>query len=266
MGRPVVLPADASDAQPGDLVAAQPGEQPGQRDRTDQLHRIVGVGGVAGQIGGVQVQPRPQQLGPHLVGDHAGIGADQGGDTAGHCQRPVRVEPAADPVPFLAVAEEHSGGGEDALLGARGDRGAGAGDEAFPALHVVADGHPVHRGDPLGTGGPGPLAGLGDLGVLGGKPAPGLGHLGANGRADPRGQCRGGMPPLDPVRPRRIGAFDLGGVVVSGAHRRIAMAQRGDHPLQRIQHRSLVPVGGRMRPQRDERRGVQVVEPGTAVE
>ena len=44
------------------------------------------------------------------------------------------------------------------------------------------------------------------------------------------------------------------------------MAQLGDHPLQRIQHRSLVSVGGRMRPQRGERRGVQVVEPGTAVE
>ena len=90
-----MLPADAADPQPGDLVAAQPGEQPGQRDRADQLHRIVGVGGVAGQIGGVQVQSSPQQLGPHVVGDHAGIGADQGGDAARHCQRPVRVEPAA---------------------------------------------------------------------------------------------------------------------------------------------------------------------------
>ena len=78
-------------------------------------HRIVGVGGVAGQIGGVQVQPGPQQLGPHLVGDHAGVGADQGGDAARHGQRAVRVEPAADPFPFLAVAEERAGGREDAL-------------------------------------------------------------------------------------------------------------------------------------------------------
>ena len=77
IGQAVVLPADAADPQPRDLVAAQPAEQPGQRDRPDQLHRVVGAGGVAGQIGLVQVQPGPQQLGPHLVGDHAGVGADQ---------------------------------------------------------------------------------------------------------------------------------------------------------------------------------------------
>ena len=32
IGCAVVLPADAADAQAGDLVAAQAGEQPGQRD------------------------------------------------------------------------------------------------------------------------------------------------------------------------------------------------------------------------------------------
>ena len=74
------------------------------------------------------------------------------------------------------------------------------------------------------------------------------------------------MPAFDPFGPRRIGAFDVGGVVVSAAHRRIAIPQGGDHALQRIQHRTLVPVGGRMRTQRRERRGIQIVEPGTAVE
>ena len=34
----VVLPADAADPEPGDLVAALAAEQPGQRDGADQLH------------------------------------------------------------------------------------------------------------------------------------------------------------------------------------------------------------------------------------
>jgi hypothetical protein len=61
-------------------------------------------------------------------------------------------------------------------------------------------------------------------------------------------------------------AVNVGSVVVAGAHRRIAIPQRGDHALQRVQHRPLVPVGGRMRTQRGERHGVQIVEPGSAVQ
>ena len=161
-GLAVVLPADAADPQPGDLVAAQAGEQPGQRDRPDQFHRVVGVG-AAGQVGGLQVEPGPQQLGPYLVGDHPRVGADQGVDAARDGQRPVGVEPAREPVPFLAVAEEHPGRHQHVSLGARRDRLPGAGMDMVAALDVVADGHAVHGGDPGGAGLPGPLPGLGDL-------------------------------------------------------------------------------------------------------
>lgn len=36
----VVLPADATDAEPGDLVTALTGKEPGQRDGPDQLDRV----------------------------------------------------------------------------------------------------------------------------------------------------------------------------------------------------------------------------------
>ena len=40
-GDAFLLPADAADAQPGDLVAAQPGEQPGQGEGADERERVV---------------------------------------------------------------------------------------------------------------------------------------------------------------------------------------------------------------------------------
>ena len=69
-----------------------------------------------------------------------------------------------------------------------------------------------------------------------------------------RRQRRGGVPAFDPLGPYRVGAFDVGGVVVTGAHGWIAVTQLGDRPLQRIQHRPLMPVGRRMRSQHVERR------------
>ena len=56
-GQPVVLPADAADPQPGDLVAAQAGEQPGQGERADEFHRVVAACRGARQVGGLDVQP-----------------------------------------------------------------------------------------------------------------------------------------------------------------------------------------------------------------
>jgi hypothetical protein len=35
-----LLPADAADAEAGDLVAALAAEQPGQRDRADEFQRV----------------------------------------------------------------------------------------------------------------------------------------------------------------------------------------------------------------------------------
>jgi hypothetical protein len=78
----VVLPADAARPQPGDLVAALPGEQPGQRDRADQFQRVEVPGLGLREVVFREVQPGPHQLRPDLVGDHPGVRAEQGGDAA----------------------------------------------------------------------------------------------------------------------------------------------------------------------------------------
>jgi hypothetical protein len=79
------LPADRADSQAEDLLNAQAGEQPQQRDSADQLEWIPrracsGLVAVLGQIVLAEVQPCPHQLGPDLVRNHTRIGADQRGD------------------------------------------------------------------------------------------------------------------------------------------------------------------------------------------
>lgn len=104
-GGPVVLPADAAT---GDLIAALAGEQPGEGDRADHVEGVDAAVG-AGQVGGLQVEPGPQQLGPDVVGDHVRVRPGQGAQAARGSQGLGRVEPAGDPLPFLQVAEERAG-------------------------------------------------------------------------------------------------------------------------------------------------------------
>jgi hypothetical protein len=148
----VVLPADAADLQPGDLVAAQAGEQPRQGERPDEFQRVVAACRGAREVRGLYVQPGVQELGPDVVGDDAGVGADQGADAARDGQCPGRVEPALDPFPFLAVPEERAGSHEEVGLGPRRDRLSRAGSQAVASLDVVAERHPVDRGDPGSAG------------------------------------------------------------------------------------------------------------------
>ena len=208
-----------------------------------------------------------QELGPHVVGDDPGVGADQRADAARQGQRPGGVEPAGEPLPFLAVAEERAGGHENVGLGARGDRFPGAAVQVVAALDVVADRHPVDGRDPGRAGLSRPLPGLGDLGMLSGQPPSRLGDDGADDRADLGGQRRGSVPPLDPAGPRGIGSLDAGRVVVAGAHRRIAVAERGDHTLQRVKRRLVLAAGDRgMGVQPGERPGGQVGQARAAVD
>jgi len=51
--------------------------------------------------------------GPALVSDRVRVGADKGVDAARDGQRPGGIEPAGEPIPFLAVPEERAGGRED---------------------------------------------------------------------------------------------------------------------------------------------------------
>ena len=152
-------------------------------------------------------------------------------------------------------------------LGARGDRFPGAAVQVVAALDVVADRHPVDGCDPGRAGLPRPLPGLGDPGLLSSQPPAGLRDDRADDRADLGGQRRGGVPPLDPPGPRGIGSLDARRVVVAGAHRRVAVAERGDHTLQRVKRRLVLAAAGRgvgMQP--GERPVSQVGQAGTAVD
>ncbi|UZG60300.1 hypothetical protein [Rhodococcus opacus] len=91
-GGVVVLPADAADPQAGDLVAAQSGEQPGQCDRVDEFERVEVPGLCLGEIGLLEVQSRPEQLRPDVVGDYPGVRAEQRGDAAWSGQCTPRIE------------------------------------------------------------------------------------------------------------------------------------------------------------------------------
>ena len=105
-------------------------------------------------------------------------------------------------------------------------------------LDVVADGHPVHRGDPGGAGLPGPLAGLGDLGVFRGQPAPGLAMMRADCRRGPSGSaCEVACQRSTQSAHARAGALEAGTRGCS----RCAPADRsdpsdGDRPLERVEH------------------------------
>ena len=63
-----------------------------------------------------------------------------------------------------------------------------------------------------------------------------------------------------------MGADDAGSVVEARPDRRVAVAEVGDHPLQRVQRARVAAHGRGMGAQRDERRGAEVLQPGAAVD
>jgi hypothetical protein len=162
----VVLPADAAPPQAGDLVAALPAEQPGQGDRADQFDRVEEPGTVHRQVSSLQVQPRPHKLRPDVVGDHPRVGAEQGTDAARGGQGAFGSEPAGQPLPLLAVAEERSGRCDQAGLRRRLKKFADTVLETDGPLGVVADVHPVQRSDPGSTGLPGPVGRICRIGLF----------------------------------------------------------------------------------------------------
>ena len=197
----VVLPADAAHPQPGDLVAALAGEQPGQGDRPHQFQRVEVPGLGLREVAGLQVQPGPHELRPDVVGDHARVGAEQGRDAARDGQCPLRVEAPGDLLPFLQVAEERAEHGEVAGLGGRFQRLAELVLQPGGALDVVAHLHPVDRGDPGGAGLPGPGRGVGGL-RRARLPASGRPSAASRGSCPGPGArartCRASAPPAPP--------------------------------------------------------------------
>ena len=146
-----MLPAGAADAEPDDLVAAEPAEQPDQRQGAQQLDGVLAAGRAVVDVAVLEVEPGPQQFRPHVIGDHPRVGADQRADAARGGQRAGRVEPAGDRSPFLAVAEELACPGQQPGLGPRHQRLADTLLEGVAGLDVVPDPEPVDRGDPGGA-------------------------------------------------------------------------------------------------------------------
>src|SRR6266542_1323298 len=101
------LPADTADPQANEFIATQAAEQPRDDERPYQFHRIA-IASVAArcEISVVEVEPGPQEFRPQIIGDDAGVRADQGLDRPGRGQGARRIEAPGDPAPFLAVAEE----------------------------------------------------------------------------------------------------------------------------------------------------------------
>ncbi len=232
----------------------------------DQLERVEVPGLGFGQVGGVEVQAGPQQFGPYLIGNHPRVRAEQGRDAARGAERPLRVEAAGQPFPLLAVAEERPDRRELGGLRRCLQRFADAIGMGGGALCVVADAHPVHRGDPGGAGLPRPRGRIGGLGVPGLGPAPGLEQRGADTAADPGSERGSGIPPLHPPRPFGRATACPVGAAASARSWRIAEAQVSHGSLHRMQR--VQPQAGKEPFAADpvEQPGAQLVDVRAAVE
>ena len=204
----LLLPTDRANAQPKDLVGPQPGEQPHQRGRANELERIPRRAGSAAigvqrEIVAGQVQAGPHQLRPHVIGDHARLGSDQRGDRPGQPERAPGVEPALDPLPLLDVIEESARRPDQMRLRARQQLSAGpaAHIAGVRAVRVLADEHPVHARDPRRGELPRPGSRVGVVGLLVVDPAAELDQREVRLRAARARQRRGLKPPLRVIQP-----------------------------------------------------------------
>ena len=196
--------------QAEDLVDAQAGEQPQQRDGADELERIPRRAGsaavhVLGRSSTLEVQPGPHQLRPDVVGDHARVGPDQRRDRPGDPDRATRVEPPLDPLPLLQVAEERPDRPDQRRLRSRREHLAVAGAHrvGVQRLGQLADLQPIDGGDPRGGELAIPALGLGAVRVLGVQPAAGLDQRVVGVPASAERQRGGLKPPPRPGQPHR---------------------------------------------------------------
>ena len=154
----------------------------------------------------VEIQARPEQFRPDLVGDHPRVRAEQSRDAARGRQRALGVKPARQPFPFLAVVEEPPDRRELAFLASRRQSFADAIFKPCGPLHVVSDVHPVHGCDPCRAGLAGPCRRVRGFGMLSGDPPADLEQAGADVTACAGRQRRGRVPAIDPLLPDRCAA------------------------------------------------------------
>ena len=96
----VVLPADAADAEAGDLVAALAAEQPGQRDRADQLKRVGAPVRRRKVLGGSRFSPAQSSLAQMSSAITRGSGPSRRLDAARGSQRVREGRTAAGSTPI----------------------------------------------------------------------------------------------------------------------------------------------------------------------
>ena len=77
----ICLPSDASKPEAADLVRAEAGKEPGQRESAKQFDGVEGTPPSDRVVLGVGVESGPHEFGPDLVVDDARIWANQGPDT-----------------------------------------------------------------------------------------------------------------------------------------------------------------------------------------
>ena len=121
--------------------------EPDKRERPDQFQGVELTTHIRGQILRLQIEPGPQQLRPHLIGNDARVGAREGANTAGRGQGTGGIEAARDPLPLLAVMEEGTDGHNIARLGPGRQGPSQATGEGCLALHILADAHALHLRD-----------------------------------------------------------------------------------------------------------------------
>ncbi len=142
---------------------------------------------------------RPTSFRPDITGDDAGIGAEEGCDAAWDGQSALRVETPRQPFPFLTVPEESPQRGDLPCFRGSFQWLAEAVVEPGSALDVVADLHPVQRGDPGCAGLASPGSGIDGVGVFGLQPSADSQQRGTSAATNARSQCRGVVPAFDPA-------------------------------------------------------------------
>ena len=171
-----VLPADAADAQPHDLVAAQAAEEPRDRQRPDERERVAVARRVqrARDPLGSRWSPAQSSLAQRSSAITRGSGPRRARTLRGVASARVGVEAPRDPAPLLR-SPGRTGAASSGSPPSRSPRAAArAGHRGIVALGVLADAHAIDRGHGRGAELPGPGGGLRRLPVVDPEPPTGL--------------------------------------------------------------------------------------------
>ena len=260
------MPAHAPDSQPDDLVAAESTEQPGKYQCSEQLDGMLAADRVGVDVAVLQVEARPQQFGPDVIGDHAWVRTDESADAARSGQRASGIEPSGRTNPTPG-SPGRTGVPRYRLLFVRGINGSPKTIlQGVVILGVVANAQAVDGGNPSRAQLSRPLARLPDLGMLGSQPAPHPQHLIAPALSARRGKSRGVVPSLHPVRPDRVHALRRRQRQSPRRSRRAHIPERGQRPVQAVDVLAQGIRDRHVRPQRLQRVLGQVDQQRAAVE